>query len=71
MKIKKNVKKELGRWLLDVAKYMLTGAVIVSFLGEFNQKWLYYSVGGLAIALCFVLPARKNRSPEAKQPQLL
>jgi multisubunit Na+/H+ antiporter MnhB subunit len=58
MRIKKNVKKELGRWLLDVAKYILTGAVVLSFLGEFSErKWLYYTVGGVAITLCFILGA--------------
>jgi hypothetical protein len=34
------MKKELGKWFMDIAKYVATAVLISSFLGEFEQKWL-------------------------------
>jgi len=46
-------KKEVGKWLMDVAKYVLTAAIVMSFLGEFSQKWLFYGAGLLFVVICF------------------
>ena len=54
-KIKSETKKEIGKWLMDIAKYVLTAAIVMSFLGEFGQKWLFYGVGLVIVALCFFL----------------
>ena len=51
--MKKESKKEVGKWLMDIAKYILTAAVVTSFLGEFSQKWLYYGAGLIVVAVCF------------------
>jgi hypothetical protein len=48
------MKKEIGKWLLDVAKYVTTAIIISSFLGSFEQKWLVYTLGGIIILLCFL-----------------
>jgi len=50
---KKETRKEVGRWLMDIAKYILTAAIITSFLGEFSQRWVYYGAGLLAVCTCF------------------
>jgi len=55
MKIRKETKKEVGKWLMDVAKYTLTAAIVMSFLGEFGQKWLFYGVGVFIVTLCFAI----------------
>ena len=39
------MKKELGKWFMDVAKYVATAVLISSFLSGFEQKWIMYSVG--------------------------
>ena len=32
------MKKELGKWLMDIAKYTMTVAILTSIFGEFSQK---------------------------------
>jgi hypothetical protein len=39
------MKQELGKWFMDIAKYVATAVLISSFLGDFEQKWITYSVG--------------------------
>jgi hypothetical protein len=53
-KITPESKKEVGKWLMDIAKYTLTAAIVTSFLGEFGQPWLFYGVGIFIVTLCFV-----------------
>ncbi|WP_159063573.1 DUF6722 family protein [Parabacteroides bouchesdurhonensis] len=47
------MRKEIGKWLMDVAKYVATAVLISSFLGEFDDKWIMYVVGLVTVALCF------------------
>ena len=47
-----NVKEELGKWLLDVAKYVATAVVITSFVGEFTSRWMLYVVSILLVSCC-------------------
>jgi bacteriorhodopsin len=50
---KKQLRKDVGRWLMDLAKYIITAAIVMVFLGDITQKWLYYTAGLSAAALCF------------------
>ena len=34
----RSMRKEFGKWFMDVAKYMATAVLISSFLGGFEQK---------------------------------
>lgn len=43
------VKEEIGKWMLDVAKYVATAVLISSFLGELSSRWLVYVLGILAV----------------------
>jgi hypothetical protein len=47
------MKKEIGKWFMDVAKYIATAVLISSFLGSFSEKWLVYVLGATLVALCF------------------
>ena len=49
------MKKEIGKWFLDVAKYVATAILITSFLGGFEQKWMVYSAGLIIVIVCFLL----------------
>jgi hypothetical protein len=51
----KLMKKEIGKWFMDIAKYVATAILISSFLGGFNDKWLMYVVGAILVTLCFVI----------------
>jgi len=57
-KFAKNIlemRKEIGKWFMDVAKYVATAVLISSFLGDFEQKWIMYSVGIIAVILSFFI----------------
>ena len=45
------MKKELGKWLMDIAKYITTAVVLTSIFGEVEQQWIIYAGGTLAVAL--------------------
>jgi hypothetical protein len=49
------MRKEIGKWFMDVAKYVATAVLISSFLGDFGQKWGMYLVGILTVILCLFL----------------
>jgi len=40
---------------MDIAKYVATAVLISSFLGGFEQKWIMYSVGTMAVILSFFI----------------
>jgi hypothetical protein len=49
------MRKEIGKWFMDIAKYVATAVLISSFLGGFEQKWAMYSVGVIAVGLSFFI----------------
>ena len=34
------MKKEFGKWLMDIAKYITTAVILTSIFGEIEQKWI-------------------------------
>ena len=44
------MKNELGKWLMDIAKYIMTAVILTSIFGEFSQKWIVYVGGSQKIA---------------------
>ena len=49
------MRKEIGKWFMDVAKYVATAVLISSFLGGFEQKWIMYLIGLATIIITFAL----------------
>jgi hypothetical protein len=49
------MRKEVGKWFMDIAKYVATAVLISSFLGGFEQKWVMYAVGLCAVVLSFFI----------------
>jgi hypothetical protein len=45
MSMNNNIKEELGKWLMDVSKYIATAVILTSVFGEIQQKWIIY-IGG-------------------------
>jgi ABC-type multidrug transport system permease subunit len=43
--------KEFGKWLLDIAKYVLTAGIISTFFHGIEEKWLFFAVGSAFAAL--------------------
>ena len=55
--MKKETKKKMGEWLMDVAKYMLTAVLISSIFKDIDNKWAVYSVCIVGVFLSFYLGA--------------
>ena len=44
------MKKELGKWLMDIAKYTMTAVILTSIFGECSHKCVIYAGGALTVA---------------------
>jgi len=47
--MKKETKKKIGEWLMDVSKYMLTAVLISTIFKDLENKWVIYVVGFIAV----------------------
>lgn len=45
-----DMRKELGKWLMDIAKYITTAVILTSIFGDVEQKWIIFLGGILAVA---------------------
>ena len=50
-KMKRETKKKVGEWLMDISKYMLTAVLISSIFKDFENKWVIYIVGTVAVSI--------------------
>ena len=48
------MKKELGKWLMDIATYITTAVVLSSIFGDVQEMWVIYVVGSLSIVVTLV-----------------
>lgn len=65
------MRKELGKWLMDIAKYVLTAVVVMSLVSDLSEtRWLIYVLGLLTTAVCLggglMLMKDKNTKPKNK-----
>jgi len=49
--MKKDTKKKIGEWLMDVSKYMLTAVLISTIFKDLENKWIIYIVGFVAVII--------------------
>lgn len=45
------MKKELGKWLLDIAKYLVTAVLLASVFSDIEEKLIIYIVVSIAIII--------------------
>ena len=45
------MKHELGKWFLDIAKYLVTAILFASVFSEIEEKWIVYYLVFSAITL--------------------
>lgn len=48
------MRKELGKWFLDIAKYMTTAVLLTSLFSEVNE-WAWYMYGLVVLAVLVTL----------------
>jgi len=46
---------EVGKWFMDIAKYIATAVLVAGFFGNVKEVWQMYVIGAALIALFFVL----------------
>ncbi len=59
--------KELGKYTLDVSKYILTGVVITSLFKDFDDKVFIYVVGIVLALLCLIVGLILTNSKDEKK----
>jgi len=42
------MKKELGKWLMDIAKYLTTAVLLSSVFNDIKDSWIIYFVVSIA-----------------------
>ena len=52
--MKVNLPEKIADWLLDVAKYVITGTIIGSFLTGFQETWKFYLFGAIVVGGAFL-----------------
>lgn len=49
------MKEELGKFLLDVAKLIIGGAILATIMNDVTSRWLIYTLGGLSAFTLIVI----------------
>ena len=65
----RTIQKEVGKWLMDVAKYIATAVVITSIFGGMVNKGWVVAVGLISIILmlvCGVVLINQSKSEQDK-----
>lgn len=48
------MKKELGKWLMDIAKYITTAVILNAIFNGIREKRIFYVIGISAIVITIV-----------------
>ena len=56
--MKKETKKKIGEWLLDVSKYMLTAVLISTFFKDIENKMIVYMVCLVGVIISLLIGVR-------------
>ena len=49
------MKKELGKWLMDIAKYLMTAAILSLIIADMGKTWYYYLLLMFVVVLILVI----------------
>lgn len=60
------MKKEFGKWLMDIAKYITTAVILSSMFGSIEDAWIMYTLGTLAVAASLLGGLWLQRKPKQK-----
>ena len=68
-KILNDMKKELGKWLMDISKYITTAVVLSSIFGGITETWKILILGFITISASIVTGLLLIRSSEKEEKQ--
>ena len=60
------MKKELGKWLMDIAKYITTAIILSSVFSDVQEKSIIFIVGILSVLLALLWGLYLVKEPENK-----
>lgn len=46
-----NIRKELGKWLMDIAKYLVTAVLLSSIITDMGNSWILYLSVSFSVVL--------------------
>ncbi|WP_368661047.1 DUF6722 family protein [Duncaniella muris] len=63
-----SMRKEFGKWLMDIAKYITTAVILSSVFGEV-ETWIIYVIGAVSVivTLCWGLYLVDDKHAAKKQ----
>jgi len=60
------MKKEFGKWVLDVAKYVATAVILSNFFSGMQENAILV-IGGICVILMLILGLLLTREPKDKE----
>ena len=60
------MRKELGKWLMDIAKYLTTAVLLSSVFNDIKESWIIYFVVSIAIVLTLLAGLWLEREEKKK-----
>lgn len=60
------MKKEFGKWLMDIAKYITTAVILSSILGDIQDKWMIYAGSTIAVVATLAWGLYLVKEPSVK-----
>lgn len=61
------MRKEFGKWLMDIAKYITTAVILSSVFGQVTQTWLIYVGGVVSVIVTLSWGLYLLKSPQKKK----
>ena len=61
------MRKEMGKWVLDIAKYLATAVLISTLFRDIQEKSVTLAIGGLSVALILLLGMFLIKEPKDKK----
>jgi len=49
------MEKELGKWLMDIAKYITTAVILTSIFSKIEREWIILLSGSAAILITLLI----------------
>ncbi len=66
------MKEEIGKWLMDIAKYILTAILLTSLFDGLEDLWITYIIAFITTAVTFmtgIVLLRKKQKEEKQWEQ--
>ena len=60
------MRKEMGKWVLDIAKYLATAVLISTLFRDIQEKSVTLAIGGLSVTIILLLGMFLIKEPKKK-----